>query len=150
MPGGCSLELVIYHVSATVQSNEWVEVLVHNIFVEGGSWCCSFSNYLLLINIPSPCCGISPFAVIQWHSAVLLSISPGESIRCVQVLNRKLLHIGESPRAVCRGSDSMLPGIRQEYVLLCLGPFDSLTQSWVSYRCTFNTDLLDLAMSKNM
>lgn len=35
--GGSSLELVICHVSATVQPNERVDVLVCKVFVEGGS-----------------------------------------------------------------------------------------------------------------
>lgn len=46
--GWCSLAPVIYHMSATLQSNEQVEVLVHNVYVERGSCsCCSFSNWLL-------------------------------------------------------------------------------------------------------
>lgn len=42
MSGGSRLEPVICHVSATVQPNEWVEVLVCKVFVEGGSWYCNW------------------------------------------------------------------------------------------------------------
>lgn len=96
MSGGSSLELVICHVSATVQPNEWVEVLVCKVFVEGGSWycnwwmcsCCKEMHHHLVV--------ASAFWHLMWFSKSQeneSSIPPAESINCVQVC------VDESPYA---------------------------------------------------
>lgn len=69
MSGGCSLELLIYRASAIVQSNEWVEVSVRNVSVEGESWCCSFTKWLMLsLWIKSGCTG--PYLCFWGHGSV--------------------------------------------------------------------------------